>query len=408
MKIRKGILFVVLLLIMQMILNIVYAIPPSSETIYNGIDVSEYQGYINYNEVRNSGIDIVYIRSSEGTNFVDPYFRENYNNAKEAGLKVGFYHYVTSRSIDEAVREADYFASVIEGTSPDCLLAMDFEYFGGLSSSEVNEISRAFLERLESVTQKKVMVYSDAYNAGNVFNASLSSYPLWIAEYGVEEPELYANWSSWTGFQYSDTGRVGGISDYVDLDKFTDEVLLEDTGAIINSGEHIDAQNGLNEVTYIVKYGDTLSQIAHKFGTTVDSIVRMNNIENPNLIYVGQRIVIRTTNNFNEYGNGSTIYYIVGSGDTLSKIADEYNVTVQSIAEENNINNPNLIYVGQRIMIETIRYNVHATGNTIYQIRYGDTLSQIAMDYNTTIEELVRLNNIQNPNLIYVGEKLRI
>lgn len=175
MKIKKGILFAVLLLIMQMTLNIVYAIPPSSETIYNGIDVSEYQGYINYNEVRNSGIDIVYIRSSEGTNFVDPYFRENYNNAKEAGLKVGFYHYVTSRSIDEAVREADYFASVIEGTSPDCLLAMDFEYFGGLSNGEVNEISRAFLERLEAVTQKKAMVYSDAYNAGSVFNDSLSS-----------------------------------------------------------------------------------------------------------------------------------------------------------------------------------------------------------------------------------------
>ena len=174
----KRICTIAFICFIQLALNFVYAIPPSNGNIYNGIDVSEYQGYIDYNLVKNSGIDIVYIRSSEGTNFVDPYFRENYNNAKASGLKVGFYHYVTSRSPEEAVVEADYFASVINGTSPDCLLAMDFEYFAGLSNNEVNAISRAFLERLQQVTGKRAIVYSDAFNAGNVFDSSLSSYPL--------------------------------------------------------------------------------------------------------------------------------------------------------------------------------------------------------------------------------------
>lgn len=404
----KLVIITALMFIIQMTFTVVYAIPPSNDNIYNGIDVSEYQGTINFNLVRDSGIDVVYIRSSEGINFVDPYFRENYNNAKAAGLKVGFYHYVTSRSPAEAINEADYFASVIAGTSPDCLLAMDFEYFRGLTSYDVNAISRAFLERLEEVTGKRVIVYSDAYNAGNIFDSSLSGYPLWIAEYGVNEPELYRNWSSWTGFQYSDTGRIQGISSFVDLDRFTEDIFLDDTSAIVNTGNNVIPQNDNISITITVEPGNTLSELAYKYGTTVDSIVALNNIQNPNLIYVGERLIIRSTENVQGNENSSTVYYIVESGDTLSRIARRYGVTVQSIASENNISNPNIIYIGQRLVIQTVRYDVHATGNTIYQVRFGDTLSQIAQKYGTTVSELVRLNDIPNPNLIYVGEKIRI
>lgn len=408
MKKYKISILLVFTLVIQMIFTTCYAISPSSNVIYNGIDVSEYQGNINFQSVRNAGIDIVYIRSSEGTNFVDPYFRQNYNRAKEAGLKVGFYHYVTARSTEQAIQEADFFASVINGTSPDCLLAMDFEYFGGLSNSEVNSISRTFLQRLEQVTGKRAMVYSDAYNAGNVFDSSLSSYPLWIAEYGVSEPQLYRNWSTWVGFQYSDTGRISGINAQVDLDRFTDGVLLDNTEAINNTGNTVIPQNDNAQITITVQAGGTLAAIANKYGTTVDSIVSLNDIQNPNLIYVGQILRIPTTQNALQNSENSTVYYTVKSGDTLSKIADEYNVTVESIARENSISNPNIIYVGQVLKIETVRYNVHATGKVIYLVKPGDTLSQIAQTYGTTVSELVRINDIQNPNLIYVGEKIRI
>ena len=151
-----------------------------------------------------------------------------------------------------------------------------------------------------------------------------------------------------------------------------------------------------------------MATIANKYGTTVDSIVSLNNIQNPNLIYVGQILRIPTTQNALQNSENSTVYYTVKSGDTLSKIADEYNVTVESIARENSISNPNIIYVGQVLKIETVRYNVHATGKVIYLVKPGDTLSQIAQIYGTTVSELVRINDIQNPNLIYVGEKIRI
>ena len=73
-----------------------YAITQASDTLYNGIDVSDWQGYIDYSQVKNSGIDIVYIKASQGTTIIDSYFEANYTNAKANGLKVGFYHYVTA------------------------------------------------------------------------------------------------------------------------------------------------------------------------------------------------------------------------------------------------------------------------------------------------------------------------
>lgn len=73
-----------------------YAITPSSNPQYQGIDVSDWQGYIDYNQVRASGIEVVYIKSSQGSNIKDPYFDINYENAKANGLKVGFYHFLTA------------------------------------------------------------------------------------------------------------------------------------------------------------------------------------------------------------------------------------------------------------------------------------------------------------------------
>jgi lysozyme len=72
--------------------NVVYALSPASDTIYQGIDISAYQGNINFNEVKNAGIDIVYIKASEGDNFEDPYFRRHYEGAINSGITVSYTH----------------------------------------------------------------------------------------------------------------------------------------------------------------------------------------------------------------------------------------------------------------------------------------------------------------------------
>ena len=145
----------------------VLAFGPSSNEIYNGIDVSGYQGNIDFEKVKNDGIEIVYMKSSEGTNYIDSKFEQNYKRARDAGLKIGFYHYVTARSEEDAVRQANFFVSTISGKNPDCKLAMDFESFGSLGREEINQIALTFMQTVKNVSGKDVIIYSDEYNANS-------------------------------------------------------------------------------------------------------------------------------------------------------------------------------------------------------------------------------------------------
>ena len=92
----KKILVFFLIFTVIFFINISYAVTPISELRYQGIDVSDWQGYIDYEQVKNSGIEVIYIKASQGSNIKDAYFDINYENAKANGLKVGFYHFLTA------------------------------------------------------------------------------------------------------------------------------------------------------------------------------------------------------------------------------------------------------------------------------------------------------------------------
>ena len=158
--------------------------------------------------------------------------------------------------------------------------------------------------------------------------------------------------------------------------------------------------------TIIIKWGDTLSEIALDYNTTVRRLVELNNIENPNLIYAGESLIVPITNS--NIGN----VYIVKRGDTLSQIALNFNTTVNAIATLNGITNVNLIYAGQRLLIPSNVNSedgcIHDCGHKLYTVRSGDTLWSIARRYGTSIANIVRLNRISNPNLIYPGQIFRI
>ena len=392
---------------MYILIAPIYAFSPSSDTIYDGIDVSGWQENINYTQVKNSGIEIVYMKSSEGSNFVDPYFNQNYTNAKANNLKVGFYHYLTARSVEQAMQEASFFVATISGKNPDCRLAMDFESFGNLSVEQINEIGLTFMKTVENLSGKEVIIYSNTNDAINVFSGELTNYPLWVAQYEVEEPTPNGKWNTWSGWQYTDLGEVAGINGYVDRDKFTKEVLLEDTSEI-PVPENTAPPTAGGTTTIIVQRGDTLSMLALRYNTTVARLVELNNIVNPNLIYTGQSLIVPSGETAVDSDGNSTsgqTIYIVKSGDTLNKIAAEFVTTVVAIAQENSIRNVNLIYIGQRLIIPTNRNDL---GHTLYKIRSGDTLWSISRRYGVSIATIVRLNRIQNPNLIFAGETLRI
>lgn len=380
---------------------------PASNDIYNGIDVSEWQEEIDFRKVKEDGIEIVYIRASQGFSYEDSKFEENYKKAKEQNLKVGAYHYVTARTEEEARQQARFFVSLLSSKRIDCKLAMDFEYFDGLTKEEINKIALAFLKEIEKISKKEPIVYSNTYDAKYIFNEEVAKYPLWVAQYGVNSPQNNGKWNNWTGWQYTSTGRINGINGNVDRDKYTKEILLSDSSEI----PHIDKPNNKEKedrILYKVKRGDTLSEIAARFNTTVNCLAEINNIKNPNLIYTGQILIVSCNNKETITGNENSIRtYRIQRGDTLSEIAMRFNTTVTKLVQLNNIRNPNLIYAGQIIKIQGTNTG---SGNNIrtYRIRRGDTLYRIAIRFNTTVERLVKLNNIRNPNLIYAGRIIRV
>lgn len=392
---------------MYILIGPVYAFGPSSDNIYEGIDVSGWQGNINYNEVKNLGIEIVYMKASEGDNFVDPYFNQNYTNAKANGLKVGFYHYLTARSNEDAIEQARFFVATISSKTPDCRLAMDFESFGNLNVEQINEIGLTFMRTVQQLSGKEMVIYSDTSNASTIFRGELTNYPLWVAQYEVNEPTPNGNWDVWVGWQYTDLGEIAGISGYVDRDKFTEGILLNNSSEIpLPENTNKPAAGGTTII--IIQRGDTLSQLAIKYNTTVARLVELNNIANPNLIYAGATLIVPSGETSQDSDGNSTsgqTIYIVQRGDTLNKIATQFGTTAIAIAKENNIRNINLIYIGQRLIIPTNRYDLN---HTLYKIQWGDTLWSISRRYGVSIATIVRLNRIQNPNLIYAGNVIKI
>jgi LysM repeat protein len=155
------------------------------------------------------------------------------------------------------------------------------------------------------------------------------------------------------------------------------------------------------DFVYIVVRGDTLSGIAAYYKTTVDAIVQANGIADPNVLYAGQRLVIPGATQ-----PGKTLFYVAQYGDTLYKLARRYGTTVEAIASANNIADPNVLRVGQRLVIP----GATQPGNVkvVYIVQYGDTLSGIAAYYGTTVSQIASDNHLANANQIYVGQRLVI
>ena len=373
----------------------VSAISADTDEVFSGIDVSVYQGEIDFEQVKNSGIEVVYIRAGYGFSVTDPKFEENYTNATKAGLKCGAYYFVTARNTEQAYLQATRFAELISGKTFAARPAMDFEEFGNLGKNGINIVGLAFMQKLRELTGIVPILYTDAYNASETWDWNFAQFPLWVADYDAEEPYVTSNiWQSYAGFQYSDRGEITGIYGNVDLDRFTSSVFL-------NGANEVTPTKSPDAIRYTVKRGDTLWGIAKKFGVTVSAVANANNIRNPNLIYVGEVFIIPHMTSTER--SGYTLY-TVRRGDTLWGISRKFGTSINSIVALNGIKNPNLIYAGEVFKIPSAR----SEQAVIYTIKRGDTLWGISRKFGTTVENLVKLNSVKNPNLIYVGEKLII
>ena len=382
---------------------------------YRGIDVSNWSGSIDWKRVAEYGIEVVIIQASEGTFYRDPYLQEFYEGAKANGLRVGFYHFFNPGSSPTPAEQARYFVDTIIDYKSDCKLVLDLEQTGGLDNYELTQQALEFLREVERYSGIDAAVYTYTnFAQNNLYEGlGLSEYALWIAQLGEDGPSPNPIWGDrYAGWQYSDTGEVPGINANTDLDFFYDEMFLDNQTTV--PGDKRPASSNSRVIYYTVQSGNTLSGIAQRFGTTVRELQRVNGIANPNLIYPGQIIKIyedKRSEKKTDIDFSGT--YIVRAGDTLSSIARRFDTTVDELAEVNNISDPNLIYVGEILKIPTINNSNSKSVSSrqyrnVYVVQRGDTLSSIARRFNTSVDRLVKINNIKNPNLIYPGEVLEI
>lgn len=328
-----------------------------AETTYRGIDVSAWQGSIDFQAVKDSGVEVVYIRAGYGYN-EDSYFEQNYEGARAAGLLIGFYHYTTPSSQSDAVNQAHYFYDLIKDKKMDYPPAMDYESFSGASNAQINAMGMAYIETLAQLTGVTPTIYSDDSNIANLWYASFSKYPLWAAEYGVSAPRTLGNWNDWMGFQYSESGSEPGMGgNSVDLDFFKADgrISSEDFERPAEAPKPVSTYHTVY-TTYLIQKGDNIFEIARSQGATVQQVIQANNLKTPWLLIYGKTLKIphwvkKTATETT--AKTRTVYtdYIVQAGNTLDQIADSNNVTVSQLIQTNHITNPNLLEIGQVIRI---------------------------------------------------------
>lgn len=194
-----------------------------SESVFNGIDISNYDGYVDFNAVKQSGIKAVYMKASESNYFIDQYCAGNSINAKKAGLKVGYYHYLTGTSSPE--EQARLFYNCIKDKPNDLKPCVDVES----SPSTACDYTIRFINEFKKLSNMDVVIYTYT-NFINNFDSRLSQYSLWEANYNDSPFCLPSNaiWTSKAGHQYSSKGTVPGVNaKEVDMDVFNHSIFLQ-------------------------------------------------------------------------------------------------------------------------------------------------------------------------------------
>ncbi|ONI42816.1 hypothetical protein AN640_07080 [Candidatus Epulonipiscium fishelsonii] len=302
-----------------------------------GLDVSHWQGYVNFNDVKGDGIEVVYIKVAQGSNYQDPMWLQNYNNAKNAGLNVGFYHYITAANNEEAVQQAEYFYSLIKDKDYECLPVMEYTDTPEISNYEINRVVATYLNTLKNLTESNIAIYTDEDRVENLWEAYLSEYPLWIAEYAGEAPYL-GHWNNWAGFQYTETGSIYGIDGKeVDLNYFKDTIFVDQY-----TMPPAQATPTVPEIppSHVVAPSAPPTYIPPSHVVAPSA---------PPTYIPPSHVVVPSAPPTYMYPNGEPIYFghIVQLGDTLHSIAQRYGTSVDYLMKVNNISNPNLIHVGQ-------------------------------------------------------------
>ena len=295
-----------------------------------GIDLSCWQEKVNYLELKAQGIDFAIIRCGFGKNISqkDSKFEDHYAGLKYAGIKIGAYLYSYANTIEGAKVEAKNCLEFIKNKKFDLPIFYDLEdakTTGNASKETITEMAKIFCEEIIKAGYQAGVYTNLNWFTNKITVKELEKYNIWLAQWGTEKHSANFKVDIW---QYTSKGKIKGINGNVDLDisytQYGDKV--------INNSNNVDIEQMARDVI-AGKYGNGQER-KNKLGNIYDKVqARVNEI------LLGKKVSQETI-------------YIVKSGDTLSEIAQKFNTTYQKIVQDNNIKNPNLIFPNQKLVIK--------------------------------------------------------
>jgi GH25 family lysozyme M1 (1,4-beta-N-acetylmuramidase) len=210
--------------------------PPTPTSALEGLDVSQWQGSVDWVKVAASGKHFAMIRASAGSLTSDTRYAANRAGASAAGLKVAAYHFANPDSKPgDAATEADFFLSLATPTHGEMLPVLDLEVSNGLSTADMQTWAMTWLERVRARLGVQAMIYTNpnfwkTTMGDDTAFANAGYTVLWVANWGVKSPTVpAADWAGqgWTFWQYSSCGHVSGIGGCVDLDRYRGTTLAQ-------------------------------------------------------------------------------------------------------------------------------------------------------------------------------------
>lgn len=341
-----------------------------------GIDVSQWQGNIDWQKVKGAGVQFAMLRAGYGRNNLDTKFHRNAQGAAAAGIPVGLYWFSYALNVEIARKEAQYAVELAKKYKITWPIAYDLEYDTvsyavkngvTITKSLATQMAIAFCEEIKRLGYIP-MVYTNLDYLNRYFDRSKLLYDLWYAQYAstasVADKEIW---------QYSSKGSVPGIAGNVDMnhgykdygnggDSKPDPAPTPSpapSGTTLNlavavmQGKYGAGQDRKNALG--TRYQEVQDFINHIASASTDTLVaevmqgKYGNGETRKTVLGGRYKAVQ--DKIDGKGSGA-VYYTVRTGDTLSGIAAKYGTTYQKIAQMNGIANPNKIYAGQKIRVK--------------------------------------------------------
>lgn len=396
----------------------------------NGIDVSNWQNGINLAAVP---ADFVICKATQGNSYVSPDCVRQVEQAAAAGKLVGTYHYISGSG---AVAEADFYLNNIKNWIGKYMMCLDWEsnqnsQWG--NESYLKQVAQRIIERtgippviyVQQSRLSAVKAIADELNCG-----------LWVAQYANMDQTGYQatpwNEGAYTCAirQYSSAGRLSGYSGNLDLNKFygdrnawlkycNPDGAHEDTGGSTTPSQPASPTGSTLDLVVGVMQGEYGNGDARKaaLGSRYDEVQDMiNHISSASASTLASEV------KSGKYGNGETRKIALGSRyDEVQKIVNGSSKSVSAIADEviagkwgNGNDRKNKLqaagYDYNAVQAEVNKKLGSGSGSSAqyYTIQSGDTLSEIAQEYGTSVSQLQSWNGIKNANVIYAGQKIRV